>query len=91
MRVRRSRFHERADSGAARLSAAQDGRRWIGWWICAAAAETARSTSLLLELVSEFDAIGGMKHWTGFKSLAHWLSWSLCDDAGSGTGACPGR
>jgi 5-methylcytosine-specific restriction endonuclease McrA len=44
--------------------------------ICAAAAETARSTSLLLELVGEFDAIGGMKHWTGFKSLAHWLSWS---------------
>jgi hypothetical protein len=44
--------------------------------ICAAAAEAARSTSLLLELVGEFDAIGGMKHWTGFKSLAHWLSWS---------------
>lgn len=46
--------------------------------ICAAAAETARSRSisLLLELVSEFDAIGGMKHWTGFKSLAYWLSWS---------------
>ena len=44
--------------------------------ICAAAAETARSTSLLLELVGEFDAIGGMTHWTGFKSLAHWLSWS---------------
>jgi hypothetical protein len=44
--------------------------------ICAAAAETARSTSVLLELVGEFDAIGGMKHWTGFKSLAHWLSWS---------------
>ena len=44
--------------------------------ICAAAAETARSASVLLELVGEFDAIGGMKHWTGFKSLAHWLSWS---------------
>ena len=24
----------------------------------------------------EFDAIGGMKYWSGFKSLAHWLSWS---------------
>ena len=44
--------------------------------ICAAAAETARSTSLLLELVGEFDAIGGMRHWIGFKSLGHWLSWS---------------
>jgi hypothetical protein len=44
--------------------------------ICAAAAEAARSSSVLLELVGEFDAIGGMKHWTGFKSLAHWLSWS---------------
>jgi Domain of unknown function (DUF222)/HNH endonuclease len=44
--------------------------------ICVAAAETARSTSLVLELVGEFDAIGGMKHWIGFKSLAHWLSWS---------------
>jgi len=44
--------------------------------ICAAAAETARSTSVLLELVGEFDAIGGIKHWIGFKSLAHWLSWS---------------
>jgi hypothetical protein len=32
--------------------------------ICAAAAETARSISLLLELVGEFDAIGGMTHWT---------------------------
>jgi hypothetical protein len=38
--------------------------------------QTARSTSLLLELVGEFDAIGGMTCWTGFKSLAHWLSWS---------------
>ena len=44
--------------------------------ICVAAAETARSTSVLLELVGEFDAIGGMTHWTEFKSLAHWLSWS---------------
>ena len=44
--------------------------------VCAAAAEAARSTSLVLELVGEFDAIGGMRHWIGFKSLAHWLSWS---------------
>ncbi len=44
--------------------------------ICAAAAETARSQYVLLELLGEFDAIGGIKHWSDFKSLAHWLSWA---------------
>ena len=43
--------------------------------ICAAAAEAARSQYVLLELVGEFDAAGGLRYWTGFKSLAHWLSW----------------
>ena len=43
--------------------------------ICAAAAEAARSQYLLLELLGEFDPAGAMRHWTGFKSLAHWLSW----------------
>jgi hypothetical protein len=28
----------------------------------------------LLELLGEFDAIGAIRFWTGFKSLAHWLS-----------------
>ncbi len=50
--------------------------------ICVAAAETARSASVLLELVGEFDAIGGMKHWIGFKSLAHWLSLSCAKTPG---------
>jgi hypothetical protein len=44
--------------------------------ICALAADAARSQCVLLELLAEFDAIGGLKHWSGFKSLAHWLSWS---------------
>jgi Domain of unknown function (DUF222)/HNH endonuclease len=44
--------------------------------ICAVAADAARSQCVLLELLAEFDAIGGLKHWSGFKSLAHWLSWS---------------
>jgi Domain of unknown function (DUF222)/HNH endonuclease len=44
--------------------------------ICAAAAEAARSQYVLLELLGEFDAVGGLKHWSGFKSLAHWLSWA---------------
>jgi Domain of unknown function (DUF222) len=44
--------------------------------ICAAAAEAARCDHQLLELLGEFDAVGGLRHWTGFKSLAHWLSWS---------------
>ena len=43
--------------------------------ICAAAAEAAQSSCTLLELVGEFDAAGGIRYWTGFKSLAHWLSW----------------
>ena len=43
--------------------------------ICAAAAEATRSQYLLLELLGEFDATNSMRHWTGFKSLAHWLSW----------------
>jgi len=43
--------------------------------ICAAAAEAARSTYTLLELLGEFDAAGAIRYWTGFKSLAHWLSW----------------
>src|SRR6185436_20018023 len=30
----------------------------------------------LVELIGEVDAVGGLKHWTGFKSLAHWLSWA---------------
>jgi hypothetical protein len=25
--------------------------------------------------LGEFDAAGGIRYWTGFKSLAHWLSW----------------
>ena len=44
--------------------------------ICAAAADAARAQFILLELLGEFDAVGGIKHWSGFKSLAHWLSWS---------------
>jgi hypothetical protein len=44
--------------------------------ICVAAAETARCQSTLLDLLGEFDAVNGLRHWTGFKSVAHWLSWS---------------
>ena len=44
--------------------------------ICAAAADAARSQYILLELIGEFDAMGGLKHWTGFKSVADWLSWA---------------
>ena len=43
--------------------------------ICAAAAEAARSQYVLLELLGEFDALDAIRYWTGFKSLAHWLSW----------------
>ena len=43
--------------------------------ICAAAAEAARSTNTLLELLGEFDDTNAIRFWTGFKSLAHWLSW----------------
>jgi hypothetical protein len=44
--------------------------------ICAAAADAARSQYTLLELLGEFDAIGAIRYWNDFKSLAHWLSWS---------------
>jgi hypothetical protein len=44
--------------------------------ICAAAAEAARSSYVLLELLGEFDATHAIRYWTGFKSLAHWLLWS---------------
>ena len=43
--------------------------------ICAAAADAARSQYMLLELLGEFDAIGAIRYWNDFKSLAHWLSW----------------
>jgi hypothetical protein len=43
--------------------------------ICAAAAEAAHSTYTLVELLGEFDATNAIRFWTGFKSLAHWLSW----------------
>ncbi len=43
--------------------------------ICAAAADAARSQYVLLELIGQFEAMGGLKHWTGFKSVADWLSW----------------
>ena len=44
--------------------------------ICAAAADAARSAYTLLELLGEFDAMGAIRYWSDFKSLAHWLSWS---------------
>jgi hypothetical protein len=43
--------------------------------ICAAAADTARCQYVLLELLGEFDALGAIRYWNDFKSLAHWLSW----------------
>ena len=43
--------------------------------ICAAAVEATRSQYVLLELLGEFDAIDAIRHWTDFKSLAHWLAW----------------
>ena len=42
--------------------------------ICAAAADAARSQYTLLELLGAFDAIGAIRYWNDFKSLAHWLS-----------------
>ncbi len=39
--------------------------------ICAAAADTARSTCTLLELVGEFDASNAIRFWTDVKSVAH--------------------
>ena len=50
--------------------------------ICAAAADAARAQYILLELLGEFDAVGGIKHWSGFKSLAHWLSWACSMTSG---------
>jgi Domain of unknown function (DUF222)/HNH endonuclease len=50
--------------------------------ICAAAADTARSTDTFLELLGEFDAINAIRYWTDFKSLAHWLSWSCSTTPG---------
>jgi len=50
--------------------------------ICAAAAEAARSSYVLLELLGEFDATHAIRYWTGFKSLAHWLSWSCSMNPG---------
>jgi len=38
--------------------------------ICAAAADAARSTCTLLQLLGEFDAVDAIKLWTDFKSLA---------------------
>jgi hypothetical protein len=43
--------------------------------ICAAAADAARCQYVLLELLGEFDAVGAIRYWRDFKSLAHWLSW----------------
>ena len=39
--------------------------------ICAATADAARWQSVLVELLGELDAVGGLRHWTGFKSLTH--------------------
>jgi hypothetical protein len=61
------------------LIAAEEQRRYadrLAGRISAAAAEAARSQYVLLELLGEFDAIGAMRYWNDFKSLAHWLSWS---------------
>jgi hypothetical protein len=44
--------------------------------ISAAAADAARSQHVLLELIGEFDAVGAIRYWTDFKSVAHWLSWA---------------
>jgi hypothetical protein len=58
--------------------------------ICAAAAEAARSQYVLLELLGEFDAMGAIRYWSDFKSLAHWLSW-CCSMTPGVAGTCPGR
>jgi hypothetical protein len=58
--------------------------------ICAAAAEAARSSYVLLELLGEFDATHAIRYWTGFKSLAHWLSWSCSMNPGGGAGTRSG-
>ena len=44
--------------------------------ISAAAADAALCQATLLELIGEFDAMGAIRYWNDFKSLAHWLSWS---------------
>jgi hypothetical protein len=59
--------------------------------ICAAAADAARCQYVLLELLGEFDAVGAIRYWRDFKSLAHWLSWCCSMTPGGGSGACPGR
>jgi hypothetical protein len=51
--------------------------------IAAAAADVTRSQSMLLELLGEFDAVGGIRYWSGFKSLAHWLSWACAMTPGA--------
>jgi len=51
--------------------------------ICAAAAQTARSTCTLLELVGEFDASNAIRFWTDVKSVAHWLSWACSMSPGA--------
>jgi hypothetical protein len=44
--------------------------------ISAAAADAARSQHVLLQLIGEFDAVGAIRYWTDFKSVAQWLSWA---------------
>ncbi len=59
--------------------AAEQQRRYadgLAGRISAAAAEAARCQYVLLELLGEFDAIGAIRYWNDFKSLAHWLSWA---------------
>jgi hypothetical protein len=61
------------------LIAAEEQRRYadgLAGRISAAAAEAAQSQYVLLELLGEFDAIGAIRYWNDFKSLAHWLSWA---------------
>ena len=61
------------------LLAAEQQRRYadgLAGRISAAAAEAARCQHVLLTLLGEFDAIGAIRYWNDFKSLAHWLSWS---------------
>jgi hypothetical protein len=67
------------DGPTPELIAAEEQQRYadgLADRISAAAAEAARSQCVLLELLGEFDAIGAIRYWNDFKSLAHWLSWS---------------
>jgi hypothetical protein len=67
------------DGPTPELIAAEEQRRYVDGLagrISAAAAEAARSQYVLLELLGEFDAIGAIRYWNDFKSLAHWLSWA---------------